>query len=173
MTHTLKPMLIALAGSLAMARGHATTLAIDVEIPAPETGQYHRPYIAVWLENADRSVVRDLAVWYEQNKANGEGTKWLKDLRRWWRVSGRNQSATTDGVSGATRASGHHTLSLVETDPRLATLPPGHYTLAVEAAREKGGHELVRLDLPWPASNYQATASGHHELGQIQLHVTP
>ena len=27
--------------------------------------EYHRPYVAVWLERADQSFVGNLAIWYD------------------------------------------------------------------------------------------------------------
>lgn len=176
MKPTLKPLLAVLIGTLGLARAQAGTLTLDIEIPVIDTAEYHRPYLAVWLENEDRSIVRDISVWYEQNKANDEGKKWLKDLRRWWRASGRSQSEPADGVSGATRATGTHSITVSTSDARLAQLPPGHYTVAVEAAREKGGHELLRLPLDWPGDTGNAgsaTRKGQRELGDITLSVQP
>jgi hypothetical protein len=176
MKPTLKPMLAVLIGTLGLARAQAGTLTLDIEIPVIDTAEYHRPYIAAWLENEDRSIVRDLGVWYEQNKANDEGKKWLKDLRRWWRASGRSQSEPADGVSGATRATGTHSIKISGDDARLAQLPPGQYTVAIEAAREKGGHELVRLPLNWPGdagNTGKVTQKGQRELGDITLSVQP
>src|SRR5690606_21630302 len=169
-----KPLLLAVLGSLAVARAQAGGISLDIEIPAIDTAEYHRPYVAIWLENEDRSVVRDLSVWYEQRKANDEGRKWLKDLRRWWRVSGRNQNVPADAVSGATKAVGRHTVTVAADDPRLKDLPAGSYAIAVEASREKGGHELVRLPLPWPdTAGRRESVQGERELGTVTLKTTP
>lgn len=176
MKFTLKPLLVLAFGAAAAAPAHGAGLTLDIEIPPIDTAEYHRPYVAVWLENEDRSVIRDISVWYEQNKANDEGKKWLKDLRRWWRVSGRSQDEPADGVSGATKAVGKHSIQVSANDPRLSGLPAGKYTVAVEASREKGGHELVRLPLAWPtdlANAGKTSETGKRELGEITLHVTP
>ena len=176
MHFTLKPLALLLLGTLTMARAHGASLSLDIEIPAIETAEYHRPYVAVWLENKDRTLVRDLSVWYEQKKPNQEGTQWLKDLRRWWRVSGRNQNEPADGISGATRAVGKHTVNFGVDHPGLKDLPDGSYTVSVEAAREKGGYELVKLPLSWPVKehgNTPETVKGERELGEVQLRVMP
>ncbi len=69
---------------------YATTLNITVEIPTLNVAEYHRPYIAIWLEDADQKVARNLVVWYQQrNGTEAHGTKWLPELRQWWRKSGR------------------------------------------------------------------------------------
>lgn len=55
---------IALSGLLAMP-AYAATLDINVEIPKLNVAEYHRPYVAVWLEGADQKVAANLAVWYQ------------------------------------------------------------------------------------------------------------
>lgn len=164
----------ALAGLFSASLAQAESLSVKVGIPRLEVAEYHRPYVAIWLENADRSVVRDLAVWYDHAMPKAEGKKWLKDMRQWWRVSGRNQEELADGVTGATRAPGTHTLTIPAGDSRLANLPAGKYELAVEASREKGGRELIRLPLEWPpAKAATATETGKTELGAIELSTAP
>lgn len=172
--HLLKSLLaLALTSGLG-ARAQAADITLAVTIPRMDTAEYHRPYVAIWLEDGQKKIVQDIAVWYEQDKPQHEGRKWLKDLRQWWRVSGRNQEQPADGVSGATRAVGVQTLKLAGQDKRLAKLPAGDYQLVVEAAREKGGRELVRLPLAWPPTHAATQeASGEHELGKIELRLNP
>ena len=160
--------------SLMGGQSAAAGLTLDITLPQINTSEYHRPYVAVWLEGDNRAIVRDIAVWYENKKPDGEGKKWLKDLRQWWRVSGRNQDAPADGVTGATRPVGTHAIKVPAEASALKGLPPGQYEVIVEAAREKGGRELVRLPLTWPPeSSTTQSAQGQHELGPIQLAVTP
>ena len=46
--------------------------------------------------------------------------------------------------------------------------------MVVEAAREKGGRELIRLSLPWPVDKaVSEQQAGKHELGQVTLKATP
>src|ERR1700755_1721304 len=86
----------------------AADMNLTVEIPTLKVAEYHRPYVAVWIEREEHSVAANLAVWYAVKKAEGAGTKWLKDMRQWWRRSGREQTMPIDGVSGATRPAGQH-----------------------------------------------------------------
>ena len=83
---------IALSGLLATApAAYAASLDINVEIPKLNVAEYHRPYVAVWIEDAGQKSAANLSVWYQQtSNAEGHGTKWLPDLRQWWRKSGRN-----------------------------------------------------------------------------------
>ena len=159
-----------LTGVLAQASSGAD-IELTIEIPRLPVAEYHRPYIAAWIEEPDHGFVANLAVWYDVALANEEGETWLKDLRQWWRRSGRNLDMPVDGVSGPTRPPGTHTLRLSKEHPGLATLPRGTYNLVVEAAREVGGRELVRIPFTWEAGALEATAQGKTELGTLQLTI--
>ena len=165
---------IALSGLLATP-AYAATLDINVEIPKLNVAEYHRPYVAVWIEGADQKVAANLSVWYQQtSNSEGHGTKWLPDLRQWWRKSGRSLKVPVDGVTGPTKPVGKHALSF--SDRRhLARLAPGQYTLVVEAAREVGGRELLKIPFTWPAKGapQSGKAQGATELGAVTLTVKP
>ncbi len=163
-------MLTALAGTPAV----AADLNVGIEIPRLNVAEYHRPYVAVWIERADQSVAADLAVWYDLKLKNEEGEKWLKDMRQWWRRSGRNLDMPIDGVSGATRPAGKHRLPFKEGAAPLGKLAPGEYRLMVEAAREVGGRELLNIPFQWPPqSAQQLRVKGDSELGEITLELKP
>ena len=152
----------------------AADLGVKLEVPRLTVAEYHRPYVAMWIEKADQGFAANLAVWYDfKNKEDG-GTKWLKDMRQWWRKSGRELQMPVDGLSGATRAPGEHALVLPAARAGLDTLPPGDYAVVVEAAREGGGREVVRVPFKWPARTAQtAGARGEHELGSVTLEIKP
>ncbi|GAB3056952.1 DUF2271 domain-containing protein [Stenotrophomonas tumulicola] len=166
---------IALSGLLATSPAYAATLDINVEVPKLNVAEYHRPYVAVWLEGADQKVAANLSVWYQQTgNSEGHGTKWLPDLRQWWRKSGRTLDVPVDGVTGPTRPVGKHALSFDDRQPALKQLAPGSYTLVVEAVREVGGRELLKIPFTWPAKAAQnGSAQGSTELGQVTLAVKP
>jgi len=152
----------------------AADLAVKVEIPRLTVAEYHRPYTALWIEKADQSFVANLSVWYDLKMKNNEGTKWLKDMRQWWRKSGRDLQMPVDGLSGATRAPGEHTLTFAAGKSPLDKLPAGEYAVVVEAAREVGGRELVRVPFTWPPTAAQSNqAKGEHELGAVSVAVKP
>ena len=158
------------AMTAAAAPAMANNLTVSVELPRIASASYHRPYVAVWIENPDQSANRTLAVWYQQTRnAEGDGKDWLKDMRTWWRKGGRAMALPADGVSGPTKAAGRHTVSVPAA--RLRNLAPGNYTVVVEAARELGGREVVRVPFRWGGPN-TATASGTSELGAISVAVT-
>ncbi len=172
MTMTLRYS-VALGAALA-APAFAADLTLKIELPRLTVAEYHRPYVALWLEKAgDQGFAGNLAVWYDLKKRDNGGAKWLKDMRQWWRKSGRELQMPVDGVSGATRAPGEQALSLGNAQA-LAALPPGDYQVVIEAARENGGREVLRLPLQWPVRAAQtARAQGEHELGAVALEAKP
>ena len=165
---------IALAIPLASAQAMAADLALKLDIPQLNVAEYHKPYIAAWLENADQKVVTNLAVLYDVKKKDKAGEKWLKDMRQWWRKTGRDLAMPVDGVSGATRAPGEHTLTFPGAKDALGKLPAGQYTVVVEASREAGGRELVKVPVAWPPKGAKEfTAKGKEELGNVVVQVKP
>lgn len=157
------------ASAMVASPAAAQTLDLTITIPRLNVAEYHRPYVAVWLER-EGSAPRTLAVWYDSDMRNNEGTKWLRDVRQWWRASGRSMSFPADGVTGATRAPGTHKLSFTAGRGPMPQLSGGNYTLVVEAAREVGGRELLRLPFSVPKGG-SARAQGSSELGAVSLTV--
>ena len=149
-----------LIGGIAALPASAAT--VNVTIPKLTVAEYHKPYVAVWLEPAGGGAIKTLSLWYDVKKTGNEpGTKWLSDLRAWWRKGGKSLNMPADGISGATRAPGTHSIALP------AGLKPGAYVLNVEAARETGGRELVSVPISVPARG--GSASGKTELGTVIL----
>jgi hypothetical protein len=89
----------------------AADLTVKFDLPQLNVAEYHKPYVAIWVERADQTVASTLAVLYDVKKPNNAGEKWVKDLRTWWRKAGRDAQLPIDGVSGATRAAGTQTLT--------------------------------------------------------------
>lgn len=152
-----------LAPVLVLAPGAAMAGSISIDLPRLSVAEYHRPYVAIWIEGAGIQP-RTLAVWYDADHRGDPGTKWLSDLRGWWRVAGRNIGTPPSGISGATRAPGHHTI------PLPADLKPGAYTLKVEAARETGGRELVSIPFTLPRTGGKGAGNGANgEIGAVAV----
>lgn len=159
------------AAAVAAAPAAGADLILSLDLARFNVAEYHRPYVAIWLERADKTPARTLAVWYETER-EAHGQRYLKELRQWWRKIGRELTFPVDGVSGATRAPGPQKIIFKDGAGALATLPPGEYTLVVEAVREVGGRESIRLPLAWPARRGQsASAVGSSELGAVRLTV--
>lgn len=168
-----KLSLLTFAGAaVAAAPAVAADLNVTVEIPRLSVAEYHKPYVSIWIENpADATAAGTLAVWYDADNKEDHGAKWLKDMRQWWRKAGREMSFPADGVSGATRAPGPQKLVFAGSKGALKALKPGQYNLVVEAAREVGGHEAVRVPFTWGKPGKPATAKGASELGVVTVSV--
>ncbi len=103
-------------------------------IPNVAAKKYRRPYVAVWVENADAKPVRTITVW-------GNNPRWISTLPQWWKFA-KNDAALVKAVSRATRSPGKYTLVWDGKDDQGTALPQGPYTIYVEVHREHG--KLVR-----------------------------
>lgn len=166
---TLKASLAA-TGLAALGVGPALAATADVTVVVPQlkVAEYHKPYVAIWLEEPGTPAGRTLAVWYDSDNRENGGQKWLADLRGWWRKSGRDLRMPAAGLTGATRAPGPQRAAL-----NLGPLKPGAYTLVIEAAREEGGRELVRLPFAFSGQPARAAAAGKTELGAVSVSIRP
>ncbi|MDC8759142.1 DUF2271 domain-containing protein [Janthinobacterium fluminis] len=165
---------IALSLPLISVSAMGADLALKLEIPQLNVAEYHRPYVAVWLESPEQKVLTNLSVLYDVKKKDNAGNKWLKDMRQWWRKTGRDLAMPMDGVSGATRAPGEHTLTFPGAKAALDKLPAGEYHVVIEATREAGGRELVRVPFQWPPKAALAVAGkGKEELGAVAVQLKP
>jgi len=143
------------------------TMDVTINIPRLKVAEYHKPYVAIWVEKAGASA-KTVAVWYDYDMKANEGTKWLRDVRQWWRAAGRSMTFPANGITGATRAPGAHKVSFSRA--QLGATTPGQYTLVIEAAREVGGRELLRIPFTWPAkAGAGGRAAGTTELGAVSV----
>ena len=148
-------------------------LTLKLQLPRMDIAEYHKPYVAAWIEKAsDQSFAGNVALWYDVKKRGNGGAKWLKDMRSWWRKSGHD-ATVVDGVTGATRSAGEHELNLLDAKA-VTALAPGQYEMVVEAARENGGREVVRVPFEWPVKKAaSAKAQGSGELGTVSVDAKP
>lgn len=155
----------------AAAPASAADLSVNFDIPRLTVAEYHAPFVSIWIENPTDAAApsQTLAVWYKPNHE-----KWLKDMRQWWRRSGRELQVPVDGLTSATRPVGKHKLAFSDAAKPLGKLPAGDYKLVVEAARESGGRELISVPFQWPPAKAQQLAvQGSSELGEITLELKP
>ncbi len=163
----------ALTAAVAAVPALSAELTLKVQLPRLDIAEYHKPYVAAWIEKAsDQSFAGNVALWYDLKKRNNGGAKWLKDMRTWWRKSGHD-ATVVDGVTGATRSAGEHALNLLDAKA-VAALAPGQYEMVVEAAREDGGREVLRVPFDWPVRKAtSARAQGTGELGTVSIDAKP
>src|SRR5690606_26178624 len=72
--HSLKTMHRILACLALLASPVAALEAnVTIAIPRLEVAEYHRPYVAAWIEKPDGKVTANLTVWYDVAMKDGEG----------------------------------------------------------------------------------------------------
>jgi len=140
----------------------AGDLEISLQLPKISEGQYLRPYVAVWVEDSNEKSVRLIEIWREK-------PDWIKDLRRFWRKTGRADQPLVDGRTGATKGPGTYQLRWDGKDDQGAAVANGEYQLVIEAAREHGGRQLVKQKFTWDGSAISLNVAAGNEIGQVQL----
>ena len=151
-----------LAPSLGFAQA-SKEITLKVNIPDIKTEPYHRPYVAIWLEDSQRQAVSTIAVWWKKDT-------WLKDMRQWWRKSGKSLGEGLDAYSGPTKKPGDYTVKWAPVDAKGKKLAPGKYILNFESVREEGGRDHVQQEIEiGKAASF--TIAPTKELGAIVIDV--
>lgn len=144
----------------------AFELSLDLNLPRIDDARYRRPYVAVWVEDADHFPVRTLALWTQK-------PRWIADLKQWYRDDQvRNLTEGTDiskTVSSATRPPGRYTLKWDGKDNEGKPVKAGKYTICIEAAREHGGYDIQRQELNFESKPQQVALPAAKELGAVTL----
>jgi len=153
----LASLLLTLLG-ISSASEAATELKLELNLPA-QSGEYHNPYVAAWIENERGQSVRTLVLWRE-------GAKWLKDIRRWWRKVGRKDHTIVDAMTSATRPSGNYKLKFNAVDDHNKSLSDGNYVLRIEIVRENGGRSMTKQPFTIDGKDHQFTLANTSEIAQ-------
>ncbi len=155
------------ADSAAAAWGRTHELVVTFEINSPATSRrYARPYVAIWVEDAEGRAVRTLLVWYDR-------PRWLPDLRRWNRADSlRARSDPTDvlaTISDATRSPGAYFLGWDGLDDRKVSVPAGTYKLMIEAVREHGTYQIMQQEITVGGDEFTVKIPGNEEIKSATL----
>ncbi|MCC7054367.1 MAG: DUF2271 domain-containing protein [Gemmatimonadaceae bacterium] len=141
-------------------------LAVDLEIAPQEGARYHRPYVAVWVEDATGRPVRTLSLWVN---TTGRGPRYIRELRRWMSgVDGASQDliATT---SSATRLPGQYSVTWNGRDDRGQPVLQGTYRVYIEASREHGGYGVMQQELALGARPVAADLGTNEEIRRAHV----
>ena len=117
-------------------------LTIHVEL-ASSFGFAKRPYLAAWVEDAKRTNVRTLALWYRK-------PRYLDELHAWsrtQRASPWQTASSASSVSGATRGPGNYTIDWDGKDSAGKFVKAGRYTVYLEVVREHGTYQLMKQEM--------------------------
>jgi thiamine biosynthesis lipoprotein ApbE len=144
----------------------AMDLLITLELSRLDDPRYRRPYVAVWVEDADHFPVRTLALWFQK-------PRWLPELKSWYHADQvRNLAEGTDlsTISSATRSPGKYTLRWDGKDNAGKPVKSGKYTIMIEASREHGTYGLIKQEINWDGKTpAQFTPAGNKEIASASL----
>lgn len=139
-------------------------LAIHFAVQKPEDGgRYHKPYVAVWVENEDGDLIKTVSLWRLQKE---KGKKWIDDLRKWFRTT-----KDLDAISSATRGPGKYTVVWDGLDEKKVRAPQGNYVIYVEAAREKGPYQRIRIPVTIANTPTKQTAKDKGDLINVSAEL--
>ncbi|MEM6626802.1 MAG: DUF2271 domain-containing protein [Pseudomonadota bacterium] len=138
--------------------------AVSFEIPEIDVADYEQPYIAAWIADPDRNLIRILLL-------AGEESRWMEENYYWHRRFGRKAGSLVTTVSEPTRRPGRYSLTWDGLNHRGETAAHGDYILHVEAAREYGGHQHERIAFTLSDASIKQDVLAGDELGEIQLRL--
>lgn len=116
---------------------------VELSLTNIASGEYKKPYTAIWVADSKNKPLRVLQVWREKER-------WLKDLKHFWRRVLRQQTINVDELTGATRGPGKYTLHWDGKDTFGNELSADHYKVCAEVSREHGSHTAKCLQFRWP-----------------------
>lgn len=135
--------------------------AIDLVIPKINVEKYRAPYVSVWVTDANKKLVRTLAVW-------GKNEQWINSNYVWWRRYGR-QMEKLDAVAKPSRQPGQYKIAWDGKDDSGKAVPAGQYIVHIETSREHGDHSYQMMNLDVKAKNSSQSLPAQTEIGSVKM----
>ena len=139
-------------------------LAINLELATIPGMRVHRPFVAVWVVDENKTPVRQIALWFNK-------PRWLNDMRSWYAAYYKDFSAGSPNVSSttsATRSPGKYTLKWDGKDDQGNLVKQGTYTVQIEVAREHGTYQLMSQAIT-PKKAQHIDIAGNTEVAAASL----
>ena len=133
----------------------------------------NRPYLAIWIDDADKFPVRTLALWFD-----GKG-RYLPEMRAWYREDRLRALAEgrdiIQSVTSPTRNPGRYTFTWDGKDNQGKLVKPGTYTVLIEIAREHGTYQIVRqaMDFSGVPKRIDLAANVEMAAASLDYHAVP
>jgi hypothetical protein len=140
-------------------------LTIDFEI-AHLPGMTRRPFIAAWIEDADRFQVRTLALWYHEDRFLTEMKSWYRSDRMRAMAEGKEIFRT---IGAATRAPGKYSLKWDGKDNSGKVVKTGKYTVYLEVCREHGTYHVMKKEFDFNGTPASASFPPNIELASASF----
>jgi thiamine biosynthesis lipoprotein len=135
---------------------------IALQIPEQAVANYRRPYVAVWISDSERRLVRTLLV-------VGPEARWRESNYVFWRRFERMAPEAVHAMARPTRAPGRYDVIWDGRSDSGQPAPLGRYTLTIEASREHGEHSIQTILLDIGATPFDANAEASQELGPTRV----
>jgi hypothetical protein len=137
-------------------------------------GVIRNPFVAVWIEDAAGQMVRTVNLNF-QKANNGNGLRWIPDLKRWYRSEqarlGSGGADVLEQISSATRIPGAYSVAWDGRDQAGEPVKQGAYNLFVEAAREDGPYQFVTAALTVGSSPFVKDIADNGELQKVSARL--
>lgn len=144
--------------------GYQVTLALSLKMPM-DGRRVMRPFMAVWVTDANGKAVRTIAVW-------GTQRKYLPELREWWKIA-KSDPEWAATVTRATRSAGHYRLAWDGMDDHGNPVPPGTYTIFQEVNREHGTYAIQQGTIVCGKDPAKGTIPAASEFDQTDITYGP
>jgi FAD:protein FMN transferase len=132
--------------------------------------RYRRPYVAVWITDADKVPVKTLSLWIQKER-------WLPDLKSWYRDDKLRRlfddTDLVETISSATRPPGKYRLKWDGTDDLGLPTKPGNYFLQIEVTREHGTYQIIRKELTIQNEPFKIDFEENTELKSASIEYRP
>jgi thiamine biosynthesis lipoprotein ApbE len=143
------------------------SLALRITVELAEVGAFtHRPYLAIWVENASKTPVRTIALWYKKDR-------YLPEMHGWYRIAQANPMKDpynfAHSIASATRSPGKYTFNWDGKDDTGRLVAPGRYTVFIEASREHGTYQLMHQEMDFNGTPAKADIKGNTEITGASL----
>ena len=134
---------------------------IDLTIPKLNVEKYRAPYVSVWVTDANKKIVRTLAVW-------GKDEKWINSNYVWWKRYGR-QMTNLDAVAKPSRHPGNYKLAWDGKDDQGRAVAAGNYIVHIETSREHGDHSYQTMNLSVGSKPSKQHLAAQAEIGAVNM----
>jgi FAD:protein FMN transferase len=134
---------------------------LDVIIPKIKVDKYRAPYLSIWVTDAQKKIVRTLAVW-------GKEEKWIDSNYVWWRRYGRHMD-NLDAVAKPSRQPGQYSMVWDGKDDKGQSVSAGQYLIHIETSRENGEHTYQTFELEVAPQASTQTLPAQAEVGALKL----
>lgn len=133
-------------------------------------GKNLAPYTAVWLEDADGSLVHTVALWRQQDP---KGAKYLPELKRWFSVNETQPDGidAVDVVASPTRFPGQFAVTWAGESDLTGVAAAGPYFICIEASREDGPYSLIREQIPLTGQPIEQTLPDSSEIVDASVSI--